>query len=209
VRRLAILGASGHGKVVAEAALLSGWDSVSFYDDAYPDKKQISSWSIDGTTSDLIQNANKFDGVHIAIGDNLIRHGKFGELTGLNIVSVVHPDAVISSTASIGKGAAIFGGVVINADSMVGIGAILNTGCTVDHDCSVGEFSHISPGVHLAGHVVVGDFSWLGIGSSVIQCLSIGSNTIIGAGSVVVKDIPASSLAYGFHAQLEGQFNIW
>lgn len=197
MRRLAILGASGHGKVVAEAAVLSGWESVSFFDDAYPDKKQLSSWSVEGTTSDLIQNANKFDGVHIAIGDNLIRQSKFDELAGLNIVSILHPNAVFSSTASIGKGAAIFAGVVINAESVIGTGAILNTGCTVDHDCSIGEFSHISPGVHLAGHVEVGAFSWLGIGSSVIQCLSIGPNTIIGAGSVVVKDIPGSSLAHG------------
>ena len=197
MRRLAILGASGHGKVVAETALLSGWESVSFFDDTYPDKIHLSSWSVEGTTSDLIQNANKFDGVHIAIGDNLIRHSKFDELVGLNIVSIIHPSAVISSSAAIGQGAAIFGGVVINAESVLGLGAILNTGCTVDHDCRVGDFSHISPGVHLAGHVSVGDFSWLGIGSSVIQCLSIGPNTIIGAGSVVAKDIPGSSLAYG------------
>ena len=197
MKRLAILGASGHGKVVAEAAVLSGWESVSFFDDAYPEKKQLSSWSVYGTTSDLIQNSNNFDGVHIAIGDNLIRHNKFDELAGLNIVSIIHPSAVISSSASIGHGAAIFGGVVINAESVIGTGAILNTGCTVDHDCIIGEFSHISPGVHLAGHVEVGAFSWLGIGSSVIQCLSIGPNTIIGAGSVVVKDIPGSSLAYG------------
>ena len=197
MKNLAILGAGGHGKVVAEAALLSGWKSVSFFDDAYPDKKQSSSWSIQGNSSDLIQNAKKFDAVHIAIGDNVLRQSKFNELDGLNIVSVVHPSAVISSSASICRGAAIFGGVVINAETVVGTGSILNTGCTVDHDCNVGKFSHICPGVHLAGHVSVGDFSLLGIGSSVVQCLSIGPNTIIGAGSVIVKDIPGSSLAYG------------
>ena len=107
MKRLAILGASGHGKVVAEAALLSGWESVSFFDDAYPEKKQLSSWSVYGTTSDLIKNSNNFDGVHIAIGHNLIRHNKFDELAGLNIVSIIHPSAVISSSAAIGHGAVI------------------------------------------------------------------------------------------------------
>ena len=80
MRRLGILGASGHGKVVAEAALLSGWESVSFFDDAHPNKKQLSSWTIEGTTQDLISNANNFDGVHVAIGDNATRYSKFCEL---------------------------------------------------------------------------------------------------------------------------------
>ena len=204
MKRLAILGASGHGKVVADVALLSGWESVTFFDDAYPVRKQLSTWSVEGTTSDLIRNASIFDGVHVAIGDNFIRHSKFKELTGLNIVSIIHPTALISSSVSIGKGACIFGGVVINAETDLGVGAILNTGCTVDHDCRVGEFSHISPGVHLAGHVAVGDFSWLGIGSSVVQHLTIGPNTTIGAGSVVVKDIPGSSVAFGVPCLVRG-----
>ena len=99
MRRLAIFGASGHGKVVAEAALSSGWDSVSFFDDAYPNKNKLSLWPVEGSTESLIQNADKFDGVHIAIGDNSVRYSKFGELAGLNIVSIVHSSAVISSSA--------------------------------------------------------------------------------------------------------------
>ncbi|MDN5843803.1 MAG: hypothetical protein L0H54_10205, partial [Alcaligenaceae bacterium] len=51
MKRLAILGASGHGKVVAEAALAAGWDTVDFYDDAWPAKRRIGKWVISGDTT--------------------------------------------------------------------------------------------------------------------------------------------------------------
>ncbi len=34
--RLAVLGASGHGKVVADCAELVGWSDIVFFDDAWP-----------------------------------------------------------------------------------------------------------------------------------------------------------------------------
>ena len=45
-RSLAILGASGHGKVLADTAMASGWRKIEFYDDAWPDKQANERWQI-------------------------------------------------------------------------------------------------------------------------------------------------------------------
>ena len=70
-KRLAILGAGGHGKVVADAALLNKeWSQVAFYDDAYPETATNGRWEISGTSADLLNCFDQFAGVIIAIGNN-------------------------------------------------------------------------------------------------------------------------------------------
>src|SRR5690554_4806645 len=76
MKQLAILGASGHGKVVAEAALRSGWDGVDFYDDAWPEKRKAGKWVVSGDTAALLKALGRFDGVIVAIDGNAIHMEK-------------------------------------------------------------------------------------------------------------------------------------
>lgn len=203
MRRLAILGASGHGKVVAEAALHAGWKQVDFYDDAWPEKVQIGAWGIMGDTLAMLRNSGELTGVVVAIGTNAIRMRKIQELqaAGLTLATIVHPAATVSESSYLGAGTVVVAGSVVNADSHIGLGAILNTGCSVDHDCILGEAVHISPGAHLAGDVHVGDRSWIGIGAVVRQGVRIGSGVIVGAGAVVVSDVADGLTVIGVPAR--------
>lgn len=201
MKRLAILGASGHGKVVAEIAELNGWDLV-FFDDAYPKVKTLAHWSVVGHTKDLLEALKDFDGCFVAIGNNHIRLDKQKSLVdkGALLPSLIHPAAVVSQYAKIGKGSVIMAGAVINPFVQINHACIINTSATVDHDCVLADGVHISPGANVAGEVVVGERSWVGIGAAVKQCLTLGADTIIGAGSVVVKDIPDKMIAKGVPA---------
>lgn len=196
--QLAILGASGHGKVVADTAELLGYECV-FFDDTYPDIQVNEAWPIMGTGAELFERLAEFDGVAVAIGNNTIRFNKIQELhsLGAKLPSLIHPSAVISQYAEMGEGSVVFAGVVVNAFTKTGAGAILNTGCTVDHDCVLGDAVHISPGANLAGGVSVADGSWVGIGASVKQLVTIGSNVMVGAGSVVLKDVSSDCVIAG------------
>lgn len=202
IKELAILGASGHGKVIADIAEQLGY-TVSFYDDAYPNKTHIEHWEIHGTCADLIilnnTNAKLRNDVIVAIGNNEIRQQKIQLLQkySFNLITLVHPTAVISPYASIAPGAVVFAGAVVNAFAEVGVGCIINTSAVVEHDCSIDDFSHICPNVALAGGVSVGSKSWIGIGSQVKQLINIGDNCIIGAGSTVIHNIPNNTIAYG------------
>ncbi|ROM90400.1 acetyltransferase [Pseudomonas brassicacearum] len=204
MKRLAILGAGGHGKVVADTAECCGWEHVDFFADGWPAQVTNGSWSVVGDTSLLIEQLSHYDGVVVAIGQNSIRKAKLDELAqiGAPLVSLVHPAATVSRRASIGLGSVVFAGVVVNADAVIGPGAILNTGCSVDHDCVLGECVHVSPGARLAGGVRVGNLSWIGIGASVRQLIRIGAGVTVGAGAVAVSDVEDSVTVLGVPAKV-------
>lgn len=188
---LAILGASGHGKVVADIAESCGWDNIVFFDDAWPSLQDNAHWPVVGDTDSLLVQLTQFDGVIVGIGNNIIRQLKTRALhdAGAKIVSLVHPEATVSRYASLGNGSVVMAGVVINVDVVTGQGAILNTGCSIDHDTILGDFVHISPGARLAGSVQIGDLSWVGIGASVRQLVCIGQKVTVGASAAVVNHV--------------------
>ena len=203
-QRLAILGASGHGKVVADIAECCGWQHIDFFDDAWSDFDVNEHWEIIGDTAVLVQALSQYSGVIVAIGDNRIRAAKFELLLKANaqMISLIHPDTVISRYSSIGVGSVVMAGVVVNIDTTIAEGAILNTGCSIDHDCSLGCFVHVSPGARLAGNVSVGDESWIGIGATVRQSIAISSKVMVGAGAAVVNDLPSGVTALGVPAKI-------
>jgi sugar O-acyltransferase (sialic acid O-acetyltransferase NeuD family) len=189
--RLAILGASGHGKVVADMALLLGYTGVVFFDDAWPSKSSVSRWLVIGTTETLLGSIADFDAVIVGIGDNRIRFEKQTTLAanGAPLVSLAHPAAVVSDFAEIGIGSVICAGAIVNVDAVLGASVIVNTGASVDHDCGLADGVHIAPGAHLSADVHVGAYSWIGVGACVKQGIHLGSDVMVGAGAVVVSDI--------------------
>ena len=183
-----IYGASGHGLVVADIARLCGYDEIIFVDD--------------GNNEYAVFESIK-ENIHIpialGIGSNAVRASLFEKVrkSGFEVVSLVHPSAIVSPSSTIGMGTVVMPNVVVNAKANIGDGVILNTGSIIEHECIVEDFVHISPNAALAGGVKIGKLTHIGIGSSVIQGIIIGKQSIIGAGSVVVKNIDDFKKAYG------------
>lgn len=203
---LAILGASGHGKVVADTAEACGWTSVTFFDDAWPSRSANGSWPIVGDSAELFRRLKEYAGVIVAIGNNAVRDTKLLELQARHapLISLIHPHAFFSHHARLGAGSVVFAGAVVNAGALIGRGAIINTGSSVDHDCLLGDAVHLSPGARLAGGVEVGDRSWIGIGATVRQLIRIGSYVTVGASSAVVRDVPDGIVVVGVPARRLG-----
>ncbi|MCR8922132.1 acetyltransferase [Dasania sp. GY-MA-18] len=202
--KLAVIGAGGHGKVVAEVAILGGfWDEVVFFDDAYP-KVSGGRWPVVGSSERLFEQLEAFDGVIVAIGNNQLRLNKTMQLlsAGGKVVSVVHPSAVVSPYAQIDLGTVVFPGAIINADAVIGLACIINTAAVIEHDCLLHEGVHISPHATLSGQTVVGARSWLGAASVTKELVTVGSDVIVGAGAVVVKSLPSGVTAVGNPARV-------
>lgn len=202
--RLAILGASGHGKVVADAAEQAGWQSVVFFDDAWPGLKANGPWAVEGNTEALLERLTDFDGVVVAIGNNRIRAVKQAELVaaGGKMATIVHPSAMVSAHASIDDGSLVFANAVVNACATVGAGVIINTGAVVEHDCVVGNFAHISPNAVLAGGVTLGPLAWVGSCASVRQLIAVGEASVVGMGAVVTRDVISGVTVVGNPAKV-------
>lgn len=184
---LLIIGAGGHGKVVADIAKKCGYNQINFLDDN-ANTKLCNGYKVVGKTEDFI----KYDcDMFVAVGNAEIRKKISLQLESNNksIVTLIHPSAVISEDVVIGKGTVVMAGAVINSSSKIGNGVIINTCASVDHDNSIGDFVHISVGSHLAGSVVVGENTFIGAGATVINNIEILSNCTVGAGAVVIKNI--------------------
>lgn len=182
MNKLIIIGASGHGKVIADIAVKAGYEDIVFLDD---DAKTdyCAGFSVVGRTSEIVD----MDGDKVvAIGNAKIR-----EMISKDIktVTLIHPDATISRRVEIGEGTVIMAGGVVNSDSIIGKGCIINTGASVDHDCVIEDFVHVSVGAHVAGSCVIGEKTWIGAGATVSNNVNICSACVIGAGAVVIKDI--------------------
>ena len=196
-RALLIMGAGGHGKVVADCAEAVGWKEIFFLDD-----KQINpvlGYPILGSFSEAEKCYNPGISTVVALGDHEYRMRWILRLLdiGYDVETILHPKAWISPHASIDAGCVAFAGAVVNAGARIGLGCILNTGCSVDHDCVLEDGVHISPGAHLGGNVTVGAGSWVCVGASVGHGVTIGKACVIAAGAAVVEDVPDGALAGG------------
>lgn len=195
MKKLMIIGASGHGKVIADIAVKNGYKDICFFDDD-ESVKECAGFQVLGQ-SEKVKDID--DEVIVAIGDAKIREKMQSSLK--NIPSLIHPAATISRRVFIDEGTVIMAGAVINSDSVIGKGCIINTGSSVDHDCLIGDYVHISVGAHIAGMVAVGARTWIGAGAIVSNNINICCDCYIGAGAVVVKDIDVPGTYIGVPAR--------
>jgi sugar O-acyltransferase (sialic acid O-acetyltransferase NeuD family) len=211
VRRLLLVGAGGHGRVVADLAECLGFETIDFADEQWPEISRNGAWPVVGSIDDVAGLAGQYDAAIATSGKNAARLGIHRRLKDLAAAPpvLIHPSAVVSRHARLGSGSVVLANAVVNAFATIGEAAILNTACTVDHDCRLGDGVHVSPGAHLAGQVEVGDCAWIGIGASIRQRVRIGSETVVGAGSTVVSDIDAGATVFGSPARARAPKQIW
>ncbi|MBU1249216.1 MAG: acetyltransferase [Proteobacteria bacterium] len=204
-----ILGAGGHGQVVADI-LFNMWrngrdlEIYGFLDDD-PTLTGTSVMGIKVLGSRDILGELSHDALVAAIGDNTVRKSFFESLSETEVfIPAIHPSAVIAPDVQVKSGAMVCAGAIINPGTSIGSNAIVNTGALLDHHNKIGAHSHVAPGVNLGGNVTVGEGAFIGIGASVIPGITIGAGAIVGAGAVVVRDIPAAETWVGVPAHKLG-----
>ncbi len=202
MKKLVIIGASGHGKVVADVAVLNGYEAIVFLDDN-ADIKGVDQYPVVGPTNATEELALAGYDFFVAIGNPVIRKRFIKQLIkeGKGIATLVHPLTAIARDVKIGIGTVIMAGAVINSDTVIGEGCIINTSASVDHDNRIGDYVHISVGAHTAGTVTIGEYSAVCVGASVVNNISICAEATVGAGAVVVKDIEAPGTYIGVPAK--------
>src|SRR5690554_4652006 len=103
--KLIIIGASGHGKVLADIALkMNNWKTIAFLDDNENIKESLGLQVI-GKSNDYLKYLEDSD-IFVAIGNNEVRNRLQTELEQRNasIPILIHPDAVIGTQVEIQNG---------------------------------------------------------------------------------------------------------
>lgn len=196
-KRLIIIGASGHGRVAADIAELSGFGRIAFLDDRadacagpYPVLGPVSmSRELDGP-------------FFVAVGSSAARRRITEMLSGKALVTLIHPQAAVARTAEVGPGSIVMACAAVNPGAKLGMGCIVNTCASVDHDCVIGDFVHVAVGAHICGTVNIGPDTWVGAGATVINNVDICGGCTIGAGAAVVRGITLPGTYMGVPARL-------
>lgn len=208
MNRLVIVGASGHGRVVLDAALRSASHEIlGFLDDSETIRDaKVAEYEVLGAFEWGLKTLDKDVAFHIAIGNNRIRHALTARVleAGRRLATVVHPMATVADRVTIGEGSSVMAGAVVQPDSCIGRSTIINTRASIDHDCRLGDAVHVAPGTTLCGTIKVGEGAFIGAGATIIPGKVVGAWTTVGAGAVVVRDLPSHVVALGVPALPQG-----
>ncbi len=189
-----IYGASGHGKVVLDTALLCNRLVSGFIDDN-PAITVFEGYAVVHTLSRKREYL-------IAIGNNNIRRDIAIRVMDSLVKPLVHPSAIIAKTSKIGIGTLIAANVVINPNSFIGINSIINTAAVVEHDCIIEDHVHISPNATLCGAVTIGMGAHVGAAAVILPGVKVGAWCTVGAGAVVLSDVPDGATIVGNPAHI-------
>ena len=204
-RPVLILGAGGHGRVVAQVLRAAGRELAGFLDDdATKAGAEVAGLRVLGTSEDAARLGLELGAaVIVGVGDNVQRGARLRQFQaeGMAIASAVDPSAVIAPGVEVGAGVVIMPRAVANTGCRIGFGCVVNTGATLDHDTVLGECVHASPGAITSGGVSVGAFTWLGTGAIVLPGVRVGEHAVVGAGAVVREDVAAHATVVGVPAR--------
>ncbi|MEG1705527.1 MAG: acetyltransferase [Clostridia bacterium] len=200
-KKVVIIGASGHAKVIADIIDKSGDIVYGFLDDNIEEGTIIAgiqSFKVIGRVVECIEIVKNNPDVQfiIGIGDNKVRK-KIAEKYKLPYYIAIHPSATIGLNVQISEGTVIMANSTINTSSFIGKHSIINTGSIIEHDNYIDNYVHISPNATLAGTVKIGELTHIGASTTVINNIEIIGNVIVGAGAVVIKSILASGTYVG------------
>lgn len=207
MKRVLIIGAGGHGQVVADI-LLTSWEAgaqmrpVGFVDDATELQNHILlGLPVIGKIE--CYKEIDFDEAIVAIGSNTTRSRLFDvfQMNGVSMARAIHPSAIIGKEASIGPGSVVCAGVVVNTGSRIGSNVILNTASSVDHHNVIEDHVHIAPGSHTGGDVHIGAGALIGIGAIVMPQRRVGAWSVVGAGALVHEDVLEGRTVIGIPAK--------
>ena len=146
--KLIILGAGGHGKVVADIANQTRkYSNIFFLDDNSKDEKVI------GKCSEYLSFKDSNVEMYPVFGNNLgrIEWEEKIEKAGIKLAKIIHPLAYVSPTAEISAGCVIMPYAIVNTNTKLKKACIINIGAILDHDCTLEEGCHLAPGAIVKG----------------------------------------------------------
>jgi acetyltransferase EpsM len=202
---LYVYGASGHGKVVADAAIATQKFELRGFldDDLSRHGRMVMGVPIVGGVAAIAGQQGRC-AVALGVGRNIARVAVADRLAleGHTVVTIVHPSAVIASGVTLGDGTFVAPLALVHTHALLGRACIVNSGARVEHDNVLGVGVHVSPNAALGGNVTLGDEVQIGLGAVVLPGVTIGAHSVVGAGAVVLHDVPGDVTVVGAPARI-------
>jgi sugar O-acyltransferase (sialic acid O-acetyltransferase NeuD family) len=203
--KLLILGAGGNSIGIIDAIEAAGpqasFQIAGFLDDLPENRgREVLGYPVLGR----IEDAGRFTDCRLVNGISSVESFRKREAivarTGAGperFATVVHPSAVISARAQVGRGCVVLANSVVCPEAALEDHVLILQGSTVNHHARVGAHATLSAGVTLLGSVEIGRSGFVGGGASVAPYVKIGAGALVGMGSVVIRDLPPGRVAAG------------
>ena len=204
-KEIYIVGAGTYGEVMCELAEMLGYTVKGFYDET---EKKIDTLVMGVKVIDKFSNLenNEINGKNfiVAIGNNEARYNIMTEINQHRSITptLIHPSAIISPSAKIGKGVYIQANAYIWTKVKIDDFCIISPNVVICHHTSIGKACLISNVSGVGASIRIKDKVFVGMGATIVTGLDvIGENSVIGAGAVVLKNLPPNSRVAGVPAK--------
>jgi len=121
---------------------------------------------------------------------------------GFDFATLIHPSALVSGRATIGKGVVIQANVHISANAKLADFVRVNVYANLMHDVLVERYTTIAPNAVLLGSVVVKEACYVGANATILPHVKVGARAVVGAGAVVVTDVEPDCTVAGNPARV-------
>ena len=200
-KKIIILGTGGTSKDILDIIIELDYQCVGFLDDNKSlHGKSINGIKIIGSLDEALNYEDTYFINGIGSPSNFLQKERIITRTNISeerFLALIHPSSVISKTATLGIGCAIFQNVVISSNAKIGNHVVVLPNSVISHDDMIGDYSCIASGVCISGAVTVGKLCYLGSGSLVKEGIRIADESLIGMGSVVLDNIEKGSVYVG------------
>ena len=212
--RIAIFGAGGNSHAIADAILAINsagaagrrYELLGFFDDLSENReKRVLGFPVLGTIAEARDagDCRFVNGVASVASFRL--KAQIVERSGISpdrFETIVHPRAVIASSARIGRGCAIMANSVVAPEASIGDHVLMLECSTVNHHARVGDYATVSAGVTILGYVEIGQSAFVGGGSSIAPYTKVGRGALVGMGAAVLRDVEPGQVVAGNPARV-------
>ena len=208
---LIVIGGGEHARVIVDAARTRPdlWTVAGFVDgDECQETVRrlgLNRLGADREARDLVE---RFPEGRFVIGVGAISRPEIREQIALRFAqagarwaTVIHRDATVSGTATLGEGTVVLAQAVVNTGACLGEHCVVNTSAVVEHDVQVADFGHVAPSAAIGGGATIGRSSYCGLGSRVRDHVRVGDRVVIGMGAVVIGDVDSGTEVFGVPAK--------
>ena len=206
MKNIIVFGAGEFGTLIQNVMSYNQDFQIAAFGDDNMDKSKITTGNVPlFNQGDLFQFAkeNEIQTAIMAIGNNRVRGVKYNLFkdAGFEMLSIVHPKALIDTKVVFGDNVIIEMGTAIHTHSKIGNNVFLGGDALIGHHNIIGDHVLVGGNASFGGAVVVEDYASVGVGSSIKPGVNIGKGAIVGVGAVVIKDVEPGTTVVGVPAK--------
>jgi len=206
MKNIIVFGAGEFGTLIQNVMSYNQDFQIAAFGDDNLDKTKITTGDVPlFNQGDLFQfsKENEIKTAIMAIGDNRVRGVKYNLFkdAGFEMLSIVHPKALIDTEVVYGDNVIIEMGTAIHTHSTIGNNVFLGGDAMIGHHNIIGNHVLVGGNVSFGGAVIVEDYVSIGVGASIKPGVRLGKGCTVGVGAAVVKDVAPGTTVVGVPAK--------